>query len=186
MRKTVNSSLKDTYVRSRVLNRTWIDNGCMKNQLHYRAPRGTALLEKLMVAHYRDHNSPPPHWILFWKDESISHTKNPVYFRIVLKIFFCTCLSPQNFFYKFEINTFIYFPSLPCTLHAQHIYCFWLKGKAIPVTPWRPIRCETSSLPRFLDNRLTDGGEVVSLKRPLPQEDSWYSFLLEAESTPGP
>jgi hypothetical protein len=41
----------------------------------------------------------------------------------------------------------------------------------------------------FLDNRLTDGGEVVSLIRRsqlYPQEDAWYSFLLEAESTPGP
>jgi hypothetical protein len=46
-----------------------------------------------------------------------------------------------------------------------------------------------SRLPHFLDSRLTDGGEV-SLKRRqaalYPQEDSWYSFLLEAESTPGP
>jgi hypothetical protein len=41
----------------------------------------------------------------------------------------------------------------------------------------------------FLDNRLTDGGEVASLaRRPLstPQENSWYSFRFEAESTPGP
>jgi hypothetical protein len=40
-----------------------------------------------------------------------------------------------------------------------------------------------------LDNRFTDGGEVVSLtRRPpfTPQEVSWYSFLLETESTPGP
>jgi hypothetical protein len=42
-----------------------------------------------------------------------------------------------------------------------------------------------------LDNRLTDGGKVVSLTlrptfTPPPQEDSWYSFLLEGESTPGP
>jgi hypothetical protein len=39
------------------------------------------------------------------------------------------------------------------------------------------------------NNRLTDGGEVVSpTHRPpfTPQEDSCYSFLLEAESTPGP
>jgi hypothetical protein len=40
----------------------------------------------------------------------------------------------------------------------------------------------------FLDNRLTVGGDVVSLTcRPAslyPQEVSWYSFLLEAESTP--
>jgi hypothetical protein len=51
---------------------------------------------------------------------------------------------------------------------------------------------ETTRLSHFLENRLTDGGdgsEVISLTpRPLftPQEDSWYSFLLEAESTPGP
>jgi hypothetical protein len=41
-----------------------------------------------------------------------------------------------------------------------------------------------------LDNRLTDGREVVSLtRRPAavyPQEDSRYSFLLEVESTTGP
>jgi hypothetical protein len=63
------------------------------------------------------------------------------------------------------------------------------RGKAIPVTgregPWG---CETSKLPHFLDNQLIDGGVVVCLMRqPLftPQEDSWCSFLLEAESTPG-
>jgi hypothetical protein len=33
-----------------------------------------------------------------------------------------------------------------------------------------------------LDNRLTDVGKIVSLTR----RYSWYSFLLEAESTPGP
>jgi hypothetical protein len=50
-------------------------------------------------------------------------------------------------------------------------------------------QCEISRLPHFLDNRFIDGGEVVSLTRRLPfspQEDSWYSFLLEAESTSGP
>jgi hypothetical protein len=40
------------------------------------------------------------------------------------------------------------------------------KGKAIPVTSGRgPWSCETSSVPHFLDNRLTDGGEAVSLTR---------------------
>jgi hypothetical protein len=40
---------------------------------------------------------------------------------------------------------------------------FSLLKKAIPV-PGRggPWGCETSRLPHFLDNRLTDGGEVVS------------------------
>jgi hypothetical protein len=56
--------------------------------------------------------------------------------------------------------------------------------KAISVTGrGGPYGSETSNLPHFLDNRLTDGGEVVSLTRRspfTPQEDSWYSFLLEA------
>jgi hypothetical protein len=73
---------------------------------------------------------------------------------------------------------------LPFILHT------YIKGKAIPLTDHGgPQGCETSRLPHFLDNWLTDGGGVVSLKRwPLftPQEDSWYSFLLEAESTPVP
>jgi hypothetical protein len=39
--------------------------------------------------------------------------------------------------------------------------------------------CEMSRLPQFLDDRLTDGGEVVSLKRRIPpQKVLCYSFLL--------
>jgi hypothetical protein len=64
------------------------------------------------------------------------------------------------------------------------------KGKAIPVTGHEgPYGCQTSRLTHFLDNRLTDGGEVVSPTcRPpfTPQVDSWYSFLLEAQSAPRP
>jgi hypothetical protein len=62
-------------------------------------------------------------------------------------------------------------------------------GKAVPVTGREgPQGCERSSFPHFLDNRLTDGGEVVSLTcRPsyTPQKDSWCSFLSEAVSTTG-
>jgi hypothetical protein len=62
--------------------------------------------------------------------------------------------------------------------------------KAIPVTGrGGPYGCEMSRLPHFLENRLTGGGEVVSLtRRPpfTPQDGSWYSFLLVAEFTPGP
>jgi hypothetical protein len=65
------------------------------------------------------------------------------------------------------------------------------KGKAIPVTDHGgPYGFETSRIPHFLDNRLTDGSEVVRLtSQPAalyPQEDCCYSFLLEAESKPGP
>jgi hypothetical protein len=69
------------------------------------------------------------------------------------------------------------------------LYCN-VKGKAIPVTGRKgPQGCKTSRFPHFLDNRLMDGNEVVSpTRRPsfTPQKDSWYSFLLEAELTPGP
>jgi hypothetical protein len=65
-----------------------------------------------------------------------------------------------------------------------------VKVKAIPVPGHGgPYGCETLRVPQYLDNRLIDGGKVVSLtRRPLftPQEGPWYSFLLEAESTPGP
>jgi hypothetical protein len=65
------------------------------------------------------------------------------------------------------------------------------QGKAIPKTGRRgPYGCETARLPHFVDNRLTYGGEFVSLTRQpaafYPQKDSWCSFLLEAESTPWP
>jgi hypothetical protein len=60
-------------------------------------------------------------------------------------------------------------------------------GKAIPVTDrGGPQGCDTSRMPRFSENRLRDGGEVVGLMRRPPytfQEDSWYSFPLKAEST---
>jgi hypothetical protein len=68
-----------------------------------------------------------------------------------------------------------------------------MKSKAILVTDrGGPQGCETPRFPHFLGTRLTDGGEVVSFTsrppfNPSPsQEDSCYSFLLEAESTPGP
>jgi hypothetical protein len=65
------------------------------------------------------------------------------------------------------------------------------KGTAILVTGHGgPYGCEILEFPHFQDNQLTDGGKAVSLMCRLPtlysQEYSWYSFLLEAESTPGP
>jgi hypothetical protein len=86
-------------------------------------------------------------------------------------------LSHVNIFiYDIKINTYV--------LKVKK------KGKASPVTGHGdPQGCETSSLPHFLETRLKDGSEEVSLKRRPPltsQEDSRYSFLLEAVSTPGP
>jgi len=63
------------------------------------------------------------------------------------------------------------------------------KGKAVPLQAWSDP--EGSRKLRFPDFVTTaqDGGKVVSLRhRPLftPRKYSWYSFLLEVESTPGP
>jgi hypothetical protein len=63
------------------------------------------------------------------------------------------------------------------------------EAKSITVTdrdgPWIYM---SSSFSHFLENRLTDGGKLVSLThRPpfTPQEDSLHSFLLQAKSTLG-
>jgi hypothetical protein len=50
---------------------------------------------------------------------------------------------------------------------------------------YRVVRCHGSY--SFPGNQLIDGGEAVSRMHPpccTAQEDSWYSFLLEVESTP--
>jgi hypothetical protein len=63
------------------------------------------------------------------------------------------------------------------------------KGPAVPLQAW--CGPEGSRKLRFPDYMTTaqDGGKVVSLthRPPLPPSKySWYSFLLEAESIPGP
>ena len=62
------------------------------------------------------------------------------------------------------------------------------KGKAVPLQAWSGP--EGSRKLRFPDFMTTaqDGGKVVSLThRPpfTPRKYTWYSFLLEVESTPG-
>jgi hypothetical protein len=66
-----------------------------------------------------------------------------------------------------------------------------VKGKAIPVSGrGGPESLGTSRLAYLLGIGGRDSGEVDSLTcRPpalCPQEDSWFSFLLEIESIPGP
>jgi hypothetical protein len=63
------------------------------------------------------------------------------------------------------------------------------KGKAIPVTGrGGQYDCEMSRLPYSLDNRLTDGGEIVSLtsRTLFTPRKILVTHLLEAESTLGP
>jgi hypothetical protein len=67
---------------------------------------------------------------------------------------------------------FLRFSAVPPTLYNLNndtsLYNL-VKGKAIPVTGrGGPYGCETSRLPHFLDNPLTDGDESVSLTRRTP------------------
>ena len=63
------------------------------------------------------------------------------------------------------------------------------KGKAVPLQAWSgPEGSRKLRFPDFM-TAAQDGGKVVSLthRPPLPPgNNTWYSFLLEAESTPGP
>jgi hypothetical protein len=63
------------------------------------------------------------------------------------------------------------------------------KGKAVPLQSWSgPDGSRNLRFPDFMTTA-QDGGKVVSLthRPPLPtRKYTWYSFLLDAESTPGP
>jgi hypothetical protein len=57
------------------------------------------------------------------------------------------------------------------------------KGKDMPVTGrGAPDGCETSRLPHFLDNRLTDGGESVRLTRSHPLPPRRFLILISIRS----
>ena len=62
-------------------------------------------------------------------------------------------------------------------------------GKAVPLQVWSgPEGSRKLKFPDFMTTA-QDGGNVVGLtyRPPLPPwKYIWYSFLLEAESTPGP
>jgi len=64
-----------------------------------------------------------------------------------------------------------------------------VKVKAVPLQAWSgPEGSRKLRFPGFMITA-QDGGKVVSLThRPRlpPRKYSWYSFLLEVESTPGP
>ena len=61
--------------------------------------------------------------------------------------------------------------------------------KLVSVKTHRPLGLQEVEDPRISRQSAHEGGKVVSPthQQPLPsQEIAWYSFLLEAETTPGP
>jgi len=73
-------------------------------------------------------------------------------------------------------------------VRISHIPSVHYKGKAVPLQAWRgPEDSRKLGFPDFMTTA-QDGGKVVSLTHwpPLPtRKCSWYSFLLQSESTPG-
>jgi hypothetical protein len=69
------------------------------------------------------------------------------------------------------------------------IIWYIVQGKPVPLKAWSgPEVSRNLRVPDFMTTP-QDGGKVVSLtyRPPLtPRKNIWYSFLLEAVSTPGP
>jgi hypothetical protein len=67
------------------------------------------------------------------------------------------------------------------------------KSRGISIQAWTvPEGSRRLKLPEFQDNRHMKVARLLALRTgpfyppPPPRKYSWYSFLLEAESTPGP
>jgi len=62
------------------------------------------------------------------------------------------------------------------------------KGKAVPLQAWSGPVFQEVKVPRFHDNGTGryEGCQPYAPAAFTPRKFSWYSFLLEAESTPGP
>ena len=74
-----------------------------------------------------------------------------------------------------------------CVYIHIYIYMYKVKGKAVPLHACSgPEGSRKLRFPDFM-TMAQDGGKFVSPthRPPLPHEKHWYSFLLEAESTPG-
>ena len=63
-----------------------------------------------------------------------------------------------------------------------------IKGKAVPLQAWSgPEGSRKLRFPDFMTTAQNGGKVSLTHRLPLPpRKYTWYSFLLEAESTPGP
>ena len=73
-------------------------------------------------------------------------------------------------------------------IYSSLIWYLKGKGKSVPLQAWSgPEGSKKLRFPYFITTA-QDGGKVVSLTHQdafTPKKYTWYSFLLEVESTPG-
>jgi hypothetical protein len=78
---------------------------------------------------------------------------------------------------------------VPKATNTHSEYLIKSKGKTVLLQAWSgPEGSRKLRFPDFITTA-QDGGKIVSIThRPYltPRKYSWYSFLLETESTPGP
>jgi hypothetical protein len=78
----------------------------------------------------------------------------------------------------------------PCIKQIRFVFKgLKVKRQSNPITGLdRPLEFQEVEAPRFLDNRHMKVVRLSAIRtgRLYPRKYSWYSFLLEAESTPGP
>ena len=100
----------------------------------------------------------------------------------------CTFSSRSEVHIKFNIHCGVWTNMTLWDVQSSICVCK-SKGKAVTLQASRgPEFSRKLRLPDFMTTT-QDGGKVVSLthRSPLPpRKCSWYSFLLEGESTPGP
>ena len=73
------------------------------------------------------------------------------------------------------------------TFYGRIKTCIYLNGKAVPLQAWSdPEGYRKLRFPDFMTTVQEGGCQPYAPAAFTPRNFSWYSFLLEAESTPGP
>jgi len=109
--------------------------------------------------------------------------------RVSLSRLYVHC--PSYYYTDFNITvTFVRDKNLEQTCSKENVLQFtsWQqsKSKAVPLHTWSgPEGSRKLRFPDFM-TMAQDGGQPYAPAAFTPRKYSWYSFLLEAESTPGP
>ena len=97
-----------------------------------------------------------------------------------MQAYYINYQSRQLVFFSFNQQT-----DDATVLYEYQFFCHGKgKGKAVPLQTWTGP--EGSRKLRWQRNRMVEGCQPYAPADFTPRKCSWYSFLLEAESTPGP